>query len=135
MNSIIKRLGFFFWLDCLLFRRIVIIIMDLVSMEMIELLPWGRNVSRLIWFSLALITVFSKGPNWSKLLDNAHVAKCWMIICGILILTTVILLLSSDSQSSLALGPEFLIRISLMYIVTVLLFISFQVYFLVKKIW
>lgn len=138
MIGIIKRLGFYFWFDCMLVYDALRETGDVFFSDTMDLSPNGRIVSSLIalsLFSLSFISSFFKGPDRIELLKDNHLANCWKISIGILIFSYVLLIVLSYLRSYYDLDPDFTLRALLLYSVSLVIFISFQVYFLVKNIW
>lgn len=93
------------------------------------------EVDMVITVLMAISTLFVKDPDTHKKpLPGIH-KKRWRMAWIYLFTSVLIDTFRYEIQSVLSLDHEFPLRATILFILAILVFISLQVYFLIKKIW
>lgn len=135
IHNLIQRLGVLFWVDITLLLWSMTSIASFFYVGNRDATVFIHIVDVSFTIFLSIPTLFLKDPDESKRPKSETLGRAWGVSKIMLFFFVAINTFRFDIQSALGFDSEFPLRASLLFILATLVFFTFQLYFLVKKIW
>ncbi len=135
MRNIIHRLGILFWIDLTLALWIITSIASYLYLDSLDTQAFLLKVDIVFTILLSIPTLYVKDPDANKKPKPGNNKIRWEMAWMFLFISGLINFFRFEIQSTLSLDHEFPLRATILFFLAILVFISLQVYFLIKKIW